>query len=122
LNPAAFATPQPGTYGNYVRNTLHGPGIGQFDLTLAKRFRLSEAANVEFRGEIYNLFNRANFANPPAQLPAALGTAANQLQPGEPFSASTTGAGTFGIINSTVGRGIGLGTSRQIQFSLRVNF
>jgi hypothetical protein len=122
LNPAAFATPQPGTFGNYVRNSLHGPGLGQFDLTMAKRFKVHEQMNFEFRAEFYNLFNRANFANPPALLPSALGPAANQLQPGQPFSSSVSGASSFGVINSTVGRAIGLGTNRQIQFALRFNF
>jgi len=122
LNPAAFATPQPGSFGNYVRNTLHGPGIGQFDLTLGKRFKMTEGQFIEFHSEFYNLFNRANFANPPGVLANALGTAGNQLQPGQPFSASTQGNSTFGAINSTVGRGIGLGTNRQIQFSLRYTF
>jgi hypothetical protein len=122
LNPAAFSTPQPGTYGNYVRNTLHGPGIGQFDLTLGKRFTIVEGQHVEFHAELYNLFNRANFANPPGVLANALGTASNQLQPGQAFSATTQGNSTFGIINSTVGRGIGLGTNRQIQFNLRYTF
>ena len=122
VNPAAFATPQPGTFGNYVRNTLHGPGLTQFDLTLAKSVRIHEQKDVEFRAEIYNLLNHSNFANPFAVLPSALGTAANQLQPGQPFSASTSGAGTFGLLQSTVGRGIGLGTNRQVQLSLRFNF
>jgi carboxypeptidase family protein len=122
LNPAAFSTPQPGSYGNYVRNTLHGPGIGQFDLTLGKRFRVVEGQHVEFHAEFYNLFNRANFASPPGVLANALGTATNQLQPGQGFSATTQGNSTFGIINSTVGRGIGLGTNRQIQLSLRYTF
>jgi Carboxypeptidase regulatory-like domain len=122
LNPAAFATPLPGSYGNYVRNTLHGPGIGQLDLTIGKRFRIVEGQHIEFHAEFYNLFNRANFANPPGVLANALGTSGNQLQPGQPFSASTQGNSAFGVINSTVGRGIGLGTNRQIQLSLRYNF
>ncbi len=121
LNPAAFATPQPGTFGNYIRNSLHGPGIGQFDLTLGKRFRI-ERHTIAFHAEFYNLFNRANFANPPGVLANALGTGFGQLQPGQPFSTATQGNGAFGVINSTVGRGIGLGTNRQVQFSLRYNF
>ena len=68
LNPAAFAMPAPGTYGNLPRNFLKGPVFHQFDLTLQKRFRLTERASFEFRTEISNLFNRANFANPPASL------------------------------------------------------
>ncbi|HEX8638548.1 MAG TPA: hypothetical protein VF692_10835, partial [Pyrinomonadaceae bacterium] len=120
LNPAAFAIPAPGTYGNLPRNFLKGPAFHQFDLTLQKRFRVTETVNAEFRSEIYNLFNRANFANPPAVLPNSLGTSATSFQPGQPFSAA--GVGQFGVINGTVGRTVGLGTNRQIQFALRLNF
>jgi hypothetical protein len=120
LNPAAFAIPKPGTYGNLVRNELHGPNFRQVDLMLNKRFRVTETANFDFRAEIFNLFNTTNFRNPPATLPNALGTGVNQIQPGEPFTAAA--AGTFGILNSTVERSVGLGTNRQIQFALRLNF
>ena len=122
LNPAAFATPQPGTFGNYVRNTLHGPGLAQFDLTLGKQVKIREQKNVEFKAEVYNLLNRANFANPSGLLPSALGRSSNQLQPSQPYSASTSGVGSWGTLQGTVGRGIGLGTNRQIQLSLRFNF
>ena len=121
LNPAAFAMPAPGTFGNLGRGAIHGPGMSQFDLTLHKRFRLTEKFNLEFRSELYNLFNRANFANPPAALNNALGTGSNQLQPGQAFTSASAG-GAFGIYNSTVERAVGLGTSRQIQLSLRLNF
>ena len=123
LNPAAFATPAPGTYGNLPRNFLKGPTFHQFDMTFQKRFRFTETMNVEFRTEIYNLFNRANFANPPAVLPNILGSSATSAQPGNAFSTEgATGAGQFGVINGTVGRTVGLGTNRQIQFALRLNF
>ena len=120
LNPAAFAMPAPGTYGNLPRNFLKGPVFHQFDLTLQKRFRLTERANIEFRSEIYNLFNRANFANPPASLGNALNSTASSQQPGVAYS--TTNAAQFGVINGTVGRTVGLGTNRQIQFAARLNF
>lgn len=120
LNPAAFAMPAPGTYGNLPRNFLKGPGFQQFDLTLQKRFRLNDKMNIELRSEVYNLFNRANFANPAVTLPSTLtGTAASQ-QPGVPFS--TANVGQFGVINGTVGRTVGLGTNRQLQFAARLNF
>ncbi len=121
INPAAFSIPAPGMYGNLARNALHGPSLAQLDLTVAKRFRLGERSSVEFRSEFYNLFNRANFANPPATLPNALGTGRNQLQPGQPFTEAAAG-GAFGVLTSTVTREVGIGTNRQIQLSLRVNF
>ena len=40
LNPAAFATPKPGTFGNLERNSIHGPGFSQVDMVMAKRFAL----------------------------------------------------------------------------------
>lgn len=79
---------------------------------------------MEFRSEIYNIFNRANFANPPSSLANSLPGrpgAANTIQPGQAFTPVTAG-GIFGTLNSTVERQVGLGTSRQIQLSLRVNF
>jgi hypothetical protein len=61
LNPAAFATPQPGTFGNLERNSIHGPNFKQVDLVLSKRFMFSGTRNFEFRAEIFNLFNTVNF-------------------------------------------------------------
>jgi hypothetical protein len=121
LNPAAFAIPAPGTFGNLGRNALHGPALSQVDLTLQKQFPIREKINMEFRAEVYNIFNRANLANPPTQLNQSLGTGTNQLQPGQPFTAAAAG-GAFGVASSTVERAVGLGASRQMQLSLRLNF
>lgn len=51
LNPAAFAMPAPGTYGNLPRNFLKGPSFHQFDLTLQKRFAINDRMNIEFRSK-----------------------------------------------------------------------
>jgi hypothetical protein len=121
LNPAAFSIPAPGTFGNLPRNALKGPNFRQFDLIFNKRFRFSETTNIEFRTEIFNVLNHANFSNPASTLNNALGTGTNQLQPGQPFTQSAAGS-TFGLLRQTVERTVGLGTSRQIQFALRLNF
>jgi hypothetical protein len=123
LNPAAFTTPAPGTFGNLVRNSVHGPAFAQTDITVVKRFPVRESVSVEFRTEVFNLFNHVNFANPPAQLPNVLAStpgATNTLQPGQAFTSAAAGA--FGKRNSTVAQTVGLGTNRQIQFGLRLNF
>jgi carboxypeptidase family protein len=124
LNPAAFSTPAPGTFGDLQRGSLHGPGFRQVDLVVSKHFPIAGPRNFEFRVEVFNLFNADNFSNPIATLPNALPTnattEANKVQPGQPYTAAA--AGTFGTITSTVGRTVGLGTSRQIQFALRLNF
>ncbi|HEX6650945.1 MAG TPA: hypothetical protein VF075_15445, partial [Pyrinomonadaceae bacterium] len=132
LNPAAFAIPLAGTFGNLPRNALKGPDFRQFDLILNRRFRLSETTNLEFRTEVFNVFNRPNFANPASTLNVALptltfNTTANAfvfgsgLQPGQAFTQSAAGS-TFGLLRQTVERTVGLGTNRQIQFALRLNF
>jgi hypothetical protein len=135
LNPAAFSMPAPGVYGNYGRNALHGPNLAQLDLTLSKQFRLTERHNMEFRAEIYNLLNHANFSNPgnlrlSQSLPAGCTCAGgivpasnfqNTVQPGQAFSSATAGA-LWGTLNSTVSNQIGLGTNRQIQLAIRYNF
>jgi hypothetical protein len=124
LNPAAFATPKPGTYGNLQRGSLHGPNFTQVDLMLAKHIPLVSDTNLEFRVEVFNIFNFDNFANPAATLPNALPsnslTEANKVQPGQPYTAAA--AATFGQLQTTVGRTVGLGTSRQIQLAFRLNF
>jgi len=124
LNPAAFATPQPGTFGNLERNSIHGPNFKQFDLVLAKHFPFAGGRNLEFRAEFFNLFNTVNFSNPVGTLPQAIPnnslTETNRVQPGQPYS--NAAAGTFGTLTGTVGRTVGLGTPRQAQLAFRVNF
>jgi hypothetical protein len=116
LNPAAFSIPAPGEYGNLARNALRGPNFNQLDLMMTKRFAFTEEQSLEFRADFFNILNLVNFSAPPATLPQALPA----VQPNQPFSPAT--APGFGVITSTVGRTLGLGTSRQIQLSLRYQF
>ncbi|HEV3201260.1 MAG TPA: carboxypeptidase-like regulatory domain-containing protein [Bryobacteraceae bacterium] len=99
LNPNAFILPAVGTYGNLGRGTLTGPGLGDVDLSLFKNTAVSERANVQFRAEFFNLFNRANFGTPNAIL----------------FSNGAISS-TAGLITATAT------TSRQIQFGLKLIF
>ena len=69
LNPAAFATPQPGTFGNLPRNFLRGPNFWQADLMFSKDFRFLETQGVQVRVEVFNIANRLNYENPAASLP-----------------------------------------------------
>ena len=124
LNPAAFATPLPGTFGNMERNSIHGPNFRQTDFFFSKEFSTGGRSNLQFRMEVFNLFDTVNFANPGgtlnAAVPATVGQA-NTLQPGQAYTAAAAGP-TFGRLTGTVGRTVGLGTPRQIQFALRFQF
>jgi hypothetical protein len=124
VNPAAFSVPRPGTFGNSARNSLAGPSFAQLDLTLSKRIRISELFNVEVPAEAYNITNHTNFANPGnVRLSPGVPTGPGEsgIQPGQPFTSSVAG-GNFGALNSTVSNQIGLGTARQLQLALRLNF
>ena len=101
FNPAAFALPGSGTWGNAGRNTVRAPGLFQIDLALQKRFAIGGQRNVEFRIEAFNTFNRVNLGAP--------GTA-------------VTSPTSFGRITGPLNRGYGTGTARQMQFMLRFNF
>ena len=100
FNPAAFIQPAAGTYGTVGRNVLQGPGLAETDFSLAKKFALSERLNLQFRAELFNLFNRANFNTPNPVVYAA--------------AAPATASPTAGVITSTAT------TSRQVQFGLKL--
>jgi len=99
FNPAAFIQPLPGTYGNAGRNILRGPGLAETNVSVAKKFSLSERLNVQFRSEFFNVFNHANFNTPN---PVVYASATGGPSP------------TAGVITNTST------TSRQIQLGLKL--
>ena len=64
FNTAAFAFPPPGTFGNAGRNILDGPGFQNVNASLLKNTSLTERLNLQFRAEVFNLFNHPNFNLP----------------------------------------------------------
>jgi hypothetical protein len=62
FSPLAFAPNGPGQVGTSPRNAYYGPGLINFDATLAKRFPLTERIGLELRGEFFNALNHTNFA------------------------------------------------------------
>ncbi len=106
LNPAAFADAAKGSFGTSRRNGYFGPGYNDVDLSVFKDTKIGEFATVQFRAEMFNLFNRVNFA-PPGGGSVAVG-------------------GDFSL-NDTIGDyngapGIGAGEPFNTQFGLKVTF
>jgi hypothetical protein len=64
FNPAAFASPKAGTFGNETRNLLRNPGDMQWDIALFKNFSLGGVRKVQFRTEIFNFLNHPNLSGP----------------------------------------------------------
>ena len=112
LNPAAFAAPMPGTFGNLPRNYLRGPEL------LAARSEHQQGRSVQrhqglqFRLELFNITNRLNYENPAAILPAGTVDSRSPMRV----------AGTFGYMLGPLNRTVGLGTARQTQLSVRFLF
>ncbi len=53
--------------GNSGRNSLYGPGLATWDMSLYRNFhvrKISEAFNVHFRAEFFNILNHTNFLSP----------------------------------------------------------
>jgi hypothetical protein len=110
FNPAAFALPANGTWGNLGRYIANGPGMYEIDSSLQKRFRITERLGLNFRAAAYNLFNHPIFSNPSS----AIGALA-----GNPPAVS----GSFGRITSIINTGaVGTGAPRRIEFMFRAEF
>ena len=103
FNRAAFAQPDPGTFGNLMRQALRGPNYWNVDLAVSRQIGLASTHNVELRLEAFNLFNTFNWGMPGTELTAG-GWQAN------------LNAGTFGRITTQAG------APRIIQLGLKYLF
>jgi hypothetical protein len=61
---SAFVPNTTGTYGNAGRNVIVGPGLFDWDVSLAKRLHITEKHTLQIRGDGFNVVNKANFSNP----------------------------------------------------------
>jgi outer membrane receptor protein involved in Fe transport len=89
-----------GRFGNLGRNVVIGPGFNNTDFSVIKRTKLTESQLIEFRWEVFDLFNHANFG-----------------QPGR-----VVGTANFGQITNTRFPTGDSGSSRQMQFALKYKF
>jgi hypothetical protein len=74
FNPAAYAIPAIGTFGDSTRNSLRGPGMEQVDASVSKSFRISllgEGSSFELKADAFNVFNHTNLLNPNASIGTA---------------------------------------------------
>jgi hypothetical protein len=62
FNTSVFARPAVGTIGNAPKDVIRGPGINNWDISIFKNFPVREGMNFQFRLEMYNAFNHAQFS------------------------------------------------------------
>ncbi len=72
INREAFTIPQSERQGTLGRNTLRGFPLRQLDLALRRRFVVTEKMNLQFRMDVFNVFNRPNFGDPVSDLNSGL--------------------------------------------------
>jgi hypothetical protein len=89
-------------FGSMGRNVIIGPGFNNSDVSLIKRTKIGENKLIEFRWEVFDVFNHANF--------------------GQPGRVAQTGSNTFGVISNTRFATGDSGSSRQMQFALKFKF
>lgn len=104
FNPAAFARPAAGTFGNLGRDTLAGPGFGAVDFSVFKRVPIKERVTVEVRAEIFNMLNRTNWANPNTTFTSASFGQLTQTR------------------NGSSAPGLGFGEPRNTQLGMKITF
>ena len=64
FNTGAFAHAATGQFGDVGRNTMDGPAFQQWDFSAIKAIPIHENMNLQFRAEIFNIFNNVNFELP----------------------------------------------------------
>ncbi len=105
FDPCAFTLPERGFLGTAGRNFLYGPGLANLDFSLVKETAirsLGESGRLEFRAEVFNITNRVNFDPPNRRIFSGSRDVENPIP--------------------TAGRIDAAGTSRQIQFALKILF
>jgi len=73
FDPSPFSSNAPGTIGNVKRRFFHGPGFNNWDLAFHKNTRITERVALEFRAELFNAFNHAQFTNPDGDVNGNIG-------------------------------------------------
>jgi carboxypeptidase family protein len=126
INAFALESNYDGQWGDVIgtvgRNAVRGPGFAQFDWSIMKNFAVTERLKLQFRADLFNLFNHPNFAGPDAGICSAI------LPPNPPTTTTYTCQQNlnFGRVGQTIadanGSQIGTGTARQAQFALKLIF
>jgi len=126
INPAAFVVQTPTSQGTLGRNSLRGYSFWQLDFALHRGFQLTERIKLQFRAELFNVFNHPNFGDPRFE-DMSLGLATGgQFFPNAAFGRSTSMLGRSLASGGTGTGGLNplyqVGGPRSIQLAIKVQF
>ncbi|MBS1853261.1 MAG: TonB-dependent receptor [Acidobacteria bacterium] len=107
---AVITPPDYGTFGNMRRNLFRGPAYANWDMSVSKRWKLSEKMDLQMRGEFFNILNHPNF---------------DLFTMGTDLSDPVYGINSLGVVKATPDVGvanpvIGSGGSRHIQLGVKL--
>ncbi len=127
FDPKAFALQAPGNLGNAPRTSARGPDFANLDISIAKSFQLKESVALQFRAELFNVLNHANFAIPFNQLyigfVPTFGSTPTQAQLDALPCRLTAAQAQVHSCNPQAGRiSSTVGVPRQVQFALKLTF
>jgi Carboxypeptidase regulatory-like domain/TonB dependent receptor len=93
VGSTVLTPPAPGTFGNMRRNVVYGPGFVNLDFSVIKVFKFGERFTLEARGEVFNILNHPNFADPVHDLSNGAGLGLAQFTPDIAASNPVIGSG-----------------------------
>ncbi|MGA9527765.1 MAG: TonB-dependent receptor [Terriglobales bacterium] len=121
-NPSEFVAPEGLTFGNAGRNFLNNPSRLNFDLTLAKHFKIRERAQAEFRAEAFNVFNHTEFRVYDPDNPGSTGNNIVSCYAGPAYSAGFKGSAADCVTGASFLHPLDAHRPRTIQFGLKIGF
>ena len=121
-NPSRFVAPRGLTFGDAGRNYLNNPNRANFDVALAKHFKLSERGSLEFRSEAFDVFNHVQYRIYDPDNPSGTGNNVISCYAGPAYSAGFSGSGGDCITGASFLHPIDAHRPRTLQFGLKLAF
>ena len=121
-NPSQFVAPRGLTFGDAGRNFLNNPRQVNFDMALAKHFKITEASQLEFRAEAFNIFNHTEFRIYDPDNPGGTGNNVISCYAGPASSAGYMGSGADCVTGASFLHPLDAHRPRTMQFALKFAF
>jgi hypothetical protein len=121
-NPSSFVAPRGLTFGNAGRNFLNNPGRVNVDMALLRHFKIRESGELEFRAEVFNIFNHTQFRVYDPDNPGSSGNNVISCYAGPTYSAGFQGSGADCVTGASFLHPVDAHRPRTIQFGLKLAF
>ncbi len=121
-NPSEFVAPRGLTFGDAGRNFLNNPRRTNFDMALLKHFKIRESGQLEFRAEVFNVFNHTQFRVYDPDNPGSTGNNIISCYAGPEYSAGFKGGAADCVTGASFLHPVDAHRPRTMQFGLKLAF